>query len=71
MSTGKNETQWSAAYTIETPKIDICGETMLIYEQQGYQVEVVDTAGRILSDRSADSEGRSCKERSCRTDAEG
>ena len=46
---GKNETQWSAAYTIETPKIDICGETMLIYEQQGYQVEVVDTAGRIGS----------------------
>ncbi len=44
---GKNETQWSAAYTIETPKVDICDETMLIYEQQGYLVEVIDTKGPI------------------------
>ena len=46
---GKNETQWSSAYTIETPQVDICGETMLIYEQQGYIVEVIDTEGTVGS----------------------
>ena len=46
---GKNETQWSSAYTIETPQVDICGETMLIYEQQGYLVEVIDTEGTVGS----------------------
>ncbi len=46
---GKNETQWSAAYTIETPKTDICQEAMLIYEQQGYLVEIIDTEGVLGS----------------------
>ena len=46
---GKNETQWSTAYTIETPKTDICQETMLIYEQQGYFVEIIDTEGTVGS----------------------
>lgn len=46
---GKNETQWSSAYTIETPKTDICGETLLIYEQQGYTVWVVNTEGTMGS----------------------
>ena len=46
---GKNETQWSAAYTIETPKTDICQETMLIYEQQGYLIEIINTEGVIGS----------------------
>lgn len=46
---GKNETQWSAAYTIETPKIDICQETMLIYEQQGYLTEIINTEGVLGS----------------------
>ena len=46
---GRNETQWSTAYTIETPMTDICQETMLIYEQQGYLVEIIDSEGRIGS----------------------
>ena len=46
---GKNETQWSLAYTIETPMTDVCKDTMLIYEQQGYFVEIVDTDGQIGS----------------------
>ncbi len=46
---GKNETQWSTAYTIETPKTDICGEVMLIYEQQGYLVEILNTEGVLGS----------------------
>lgn len=46
---GRNETQWSTAYTIETPMTDICGETMLIYEQQGYLVQIVNTEGALGS----------------------
>ena len=46
---GRNETQWSTAYTIETPVTSICGDTMLIYEQQGYTVEVLDSAGVLGS----------------------
>ncbi len=46
---GRNETLWSTAYTMETPTTDICGETMLIYEQQGYNVDVLDTEGVIGS----------------------
>ena len=46
---GRNETQWSTAYTIETPRTDICQETLLIYEQQGYLVEVINTKGVVGS----------------------
>lgn len=46
---GRNETQWSKAYTIETPMTDICQETMLIYEQQGYYVEILNTGGTLGS----------------------
>ncbi len=47
--TGRNETQWSSAYTIETPVTTLCGNTMLIYEQQGYTVEVLDDTGVLGS----------------------
>ncbi len=46
---GRNETQWSTAYTMETPTTDLCEEVMLIYEQQGYIVEVVNTEGVLGS----------------------
>ncbi len=46
---GRNETQWSTAYTMETPTTDICSEVMLIYEQQGYIVEVLNTEGVVGS----------------------
>ncbi len=46
---GRNETQWSSAYTVETPMTDVSGETMLIYEQQGYAVWIVDTDGVLGS----------------------
>ncbi len=46
---GRNETQWSTAYTMETPTTDICDEVMLIYEQQGYMVEVLNTEGVLGS----------------------
>ena len=47
--TGRNETQWSTAYTIETPVTSICADTMLIYEQQGYTVEVLNSDGVLGS----------------------
>ena len=46
---GKNETKWSAAHAIETPVTTTCGNTMVLYEQQGYTVEVIDTDGVIGS----------------------
>ena len=46
---GRNEIQWSAAYTIETPVTSICGSTVLIYEQQGYTVEVLNADGVLGS----------------------
>ena len=42
---GRNETQWSTAYTIETPVTTTCADTMLIYEQQGYTVVVLNSDG--------------------------
>ena len=47
--TGRNETQWSTAYTIETPVTSICADTLLIYEQQGYTVEVLNSDGVLGS----------------------
>lgn len=47
--TGRNETKWSTAYTIETPVTSICSNTMMIYEQQGYTVEVFNSDGVLGS----------------------
>lgn len=47
MVNGRNELLWSNAYTMQTPTVDFTGQTLLIYEQQGYQVYVVDAGGII------------------------
>ena len=44
-----NETLWSTAYTMQTPICDICQNTMVIAEQQGTQVYVVNSKGVIGS----------------------
>ena len=44
-----NEVRWSAAYSMQTPIIDICGQTMVIAEQQGRQVYVVNEDGLLGS----------------------
>lgn len=41
----RNETQWSVAYSMQTPITDICQDTMVIAEQQGNQVYVVNSKG--------------------------
>lgn len=41
----RNELKWSAAYSMQTPVTDICGKTMVIAEQQGTQVYVVNEKG--------------------------
>lgn len=43
----KNELKWSAAYSMQTPITDICGKTMVIAEQQGTQVYVVNEKGLV------------------------
>ena len=40
-----NETIWSSAYTMQATAFDQCGESILIYEQQGTQVMVADKSG--------------------------
>ena len=47
MVNGRNELIWSNAYTMQTPTVDFTGQTLLIYEQQGYQVYLVDGRGII------------------------
>ena len=47
MVNGRNELIWSNAYTMQTPTVDFTGQTLLIYEQQGYQVYLVDGSGII------------------------
>ncbi len=42
-----NEMQWSVAYTMQTPICDVCGNTMVIAEQQGTQVYVLNSKGVI------------------------
>lgn len=42
-----NTTLWSSAYTMQTTVFDQCGESALIYEQQGSQVVVADKEGLI------------------------
>ena len=44
-----NEVRWSTAYSMQTPIIDICGQTMVIAEQQGRQVYVVNEDGLLGS----------------------
>jgi hypothetical protein len=46
---GKNQTQWSNAYTMETPVGEVCGDSLMIYEQQGYQVMVLNRDGVLGS----------------------
>lgn len=36
---------WSSAYTMKTPVDDVCGNTLLIYEQQGNQAAVLSPSG--------------------------
>lgn len=43
----RNEAEWSAAYSMQTPITDVCGETMVIAEQQGKQVYVVNSKGML------------------------
>ena len=40
-----NTTKWSAAYSMQTPIIDSCENTMVIAEQQGKQVYVINEDG--------------------------
>ena len=44
-----NETQWSAAYDMQTPISDICEGVMVIAEQQGKQVYVLNEKGLLGS----------------------
>ena len=44
-----NEVRWSAAYSMQTPIIDMCGQTMVIAQQQGRQVYVVNEDGLLGS----------------------
>lgn len=41
----RNTPEWSAPYSMQTPIASICGETMVIAEQQGRQVYVVNSKG--------------------------
>lgn len=49
----KNELKWSAAYSMQTPVTDICGETMVIAEQQGTQVYVINEKGVVGNFKTA------------------
>lgn len=51
--TTSNSTKWSAAYSMQTPVCDICGHTMVIAEQQGDQVYVINTKGVLGSFRTS------------------
>ena len=44
-----NSTRWSTAYSMQTPVCDICGHTMVIAEQQGDQVYVINAKGILGS----------------------
>ncbi|MCC8067856.1 MAG: DUF5711 family protein [Clostridiales bacterium] len=47
--TRKNEVKWSITYSMQAPIVDICGTTMVIAEQQGTQVYVVNEDGLLGS----------------------
>ena len=44
---GKNQVEWSNAYSMQTPVADICGEYMVIAEQQGKGVHLYDVNGPV------------------------
>lgn len=43
----RNEARWSVAYSMQTPITDICDQMMVIAEQQGKQVYVVNSDGLV------------------------
>lgn len=43
----RNESNWSVAYSMQTPIADVCGKTMVIAEQQGKQVYVFNEEGLL------------------------
>lgn len=45
----RNEAEWSVAYSMQTPITDICGDTMVIAEQQGKQIYVINSKGMLGS----------------------
>lgn len=45
--TRKNEVKWSITYNMQAPIADVCGTTMVIAEQQGSQIYVVDEEGLV------------------------
>lgn len=45
--TRENEMLWSITYNMQAPIVDLCGETMVIAEQQGTQIYVVDQNGLV------------------------
>ena len=51
--TASNSTEWSTAYSMQTPVSDICEHTMVIAEQQGEQVYLVNTKGVLGSFRTS------------------
>lgn len=48
-----NEMKWSAAYSMQTPITDICNKTMVIAEQQGNQVYVLNEEGLLGNFKTA------------------
>lgn len=44
-----NELKWSITYNMQAPIVDVCGKTMVIAEQQGNQVYVVNEEGQVGS----------------------
>ncbi len=45
--TRKNEVRWSITYSMQAPIVDICGTTMVIAEQQGTQIYVINEEGLL------------------------
>ena len=45
--TRNNEMLWSITYNMQAPIVDLCGETMVIAEQQGTQIYIVDQDGLV------------------------
>lgn len=45
--TRENEMLWSITYNMQAPIVDLCGEMLVIAEQQGTQIYVVDQNGLI------------------------
>ncbi len=45
--TRKNDVKWSITYSMQAPIVDVCGKTMVIAEQQGTQIYVVNEDGLL------------------------